>query len=1220
MNFRKLLFVTLMCIVSFALYATPLLNENFEGTQFPPTSWTTIDDTQAGTVNHWMEVTGKSAISLQKSAYCDGGSYSSNEPIKEEFLVTPQITLTDATYKLQFLWEGAAVASLQNKEYDFQVRVSEDNGTTWTTIWSFLNKKNIEDSGVTFPWPNWGVNTSIINLSAYKNKTIKVAFVHCNLIGGVGNGNCVFLDDVLVETYTPIVAPIAAGTSTYKFKDVYVGSKVYSEPMTLSNAGVDTLRITSIDGLTGTDYSVSFDASKVKLGQNQSYEYQVAYQPTLTGTPNVTMTIHTNGGDLDVQLQGTKKMIPTGYHYEGFEGNQFAPVGWTIHSDKSQVASEWEASNYALIGDKSAKADLTKLTELISPRLDLSTGAHHIEFTYFENFQPRTEGVTAPDNYFLVYMSTDGGNNWREIFSNDTLNKIKVKELDLGSPASDNCYVKFVYDLSTLNLSGGYDNLPEFSTIYIDNVILPPFFGSASTPLAATNPIPADNAVDQEIKDLKLQWDAVQFATAYKVYAGKDNTFALVDAVEVTNTEYTLPDLEYATSYVWKVVPTNATGDALNPIEWHFTTMADPTISSFPYFEGFEGATFPPLGWNDTHVEYCKWSTSSYKPFDGANSATASGNKNNVSLVLKTMPIALPSDKDMQLSFYWGNHLPVGLDKPKSPADEAEVGADTLYCEVLSDAGNWIELAHITAPSDEDQGVWKRERIELQAYKGKTIEIRWRYSVVDGFKSTGASLDNVKVEEIPTLGNIILNKSLYEFGEVNYKKSVASQGLNMTNDSQNEMTIDQVTFNTKHFASSLVNGQVLQANEKVNYIINYNALENVGANLDTMKVLFTNGLVVKLPVNGQTLAQDVLFFNFENDAFASTTPEGFSVIDVDQNATIKPVMIHYPNIGTPFAFIVMNELPEPEGADWRNIYPRSGHQQLAAIAPSEEARTAEDWIVSKKLTATTSSQFRFYAKSYGSDFDFASISIWVSTTDTDKDSFTQLASFGNKNLEHIGNNAQGSFTEYTADLSSYDGQAIFIALKHEVSGKGFVSFFDDFYYEHFVMASTGNVAPTFTMDDAYDVTVNEAMKINFAVFDADGDDLTIEGHNMPNWVSLKLSSNGGELTGTPTDEGKYVFTITATDGTLTTTHKVTLNVTDGTGVEIVKVEMDVYQNNDEIVIENAQVESIAIYNMMGACVKQVSNVNRVSVSDLNTGVYILRIKGSKSAIVKVIIQ
>ncbi|MDD3235931.1 MAG: hypothetical protein PHH43_06350 [Candidatus Cloacimonetes bacterium] len=52
--------------------------------------------------------------------------------------------------------------------------------------------------------------------------------------------------------------------------------------------------------------------------------------------------------------------------------------------------------------------------------------------------------------------------------------------------------------------------------------------------------------------------------------------------------------LDYSKTYYWRVIPRNSFGSAIGCPNWSFTTMADPSIVTFPWTETFDGASFPP--------------------------------------------------------------------------------------------------------------------------------------------------------------------------------------------------------------------------------------------------------------------------------------------------------------------------------------------------------------------------------------------------------------------------------------------------------------------------------------------------------------------------------------------------------------------------------------------------------------------------------------------------
>lgn len=63
----------------------------------------------------------------------------------------------------------------------------------------------------------------------------------------------------------------------------------------------------------------------------------------------------------------------------------------------------------------------------------------------------------------------------------------------------------------------------------------------------------------------------------------------------LTTTSYTpAAYLDYGTTYYWRVIPRNGFGPALDCPTWSFSTLADPSITAFPWTENFDGTEFPP--------------------------------------------------------------------------------------------------------------------------------------------------------------------------------------------------------------------------------------------------------------------------------------------------------------------------------------------------------------------------------------------------------------------------------------------------------------------------------------------------------------------------------------------------------------------------------------------------------------------------------------------------
>ncbi len=184
----------------------------------------------------------------------------------------------------------------------------------------------------------------------------------------------------------------------------------------------------------------------------------------------------------------------------------------------------------------------------------------------------------------------------------------------------------------------------------------PPVTGTP--PLAAQNPMPADNAINANIM-ANLSWvSGGGVVDAYYVYFGTDNPPTnIVNGSSQTADMYDPADpLTYNTTYYWQVVPYNTYGMAANCPVWQFTTMADPTISAFPYNQNFDNATVPflPLGWSqlNTNADTYTWGTIASNSSSTPNAARI---RYNATAAMDdwmiTPPIQLIADATYRISF-----------------------------------------------------------------------------------------------------------------------------------------------------------------------------------------------------------------------------------------------------------------------------------------------------------------------------------------------------------------------------------------------------------------------------------------------------------------------------------------------------------------------------------------------------------------------------------------
>ena len=1039
-----LLSAVMMMAGTSAFAQSQLLNEGFEYPTFPPEGWSVENCKLDGAVNHW-ERESHSAIAGNFSAHVTSPNYQQKEPVKEEVLITPKIKL-DGFYSLDFIWKGATGASIgaKNPEYDFQVRVREVGSSNWTTIFSFLDEQMVKNSGVAFPWPAWQGNASSINLTEWKGKEVEFAFVYCLLKAGPSTGNDLWVDEIKVNPASEVTGPVPTlNMDKYTFPTTFIGGKKYSEPFTIKNTGKDVLTVSKISGLEGTDFGHNLDCSKVSLEVGDTYSFNFTYEPTMAGSPTAKATIETNGGNVNVALSGTKKMLPEGFNYEGFESEIFPPLGW------SERGNAWYRSGVGISGDGSAACGFTDKATLRSPRLDLSgDGPYTLQFSYYEEYDGDDE-YGVPENFFEVYLSTDGGKNWEKLWLNDKFNTIEAATLDLDGKGSDNCYIMFSNTIPDFSFDDS-DYVPEFSYILLDDVVLPNYYGASGEPASSSAVNPKDGAKDVYFKNLALEWTPEQFVTNYKLYLGTSaNDFNIINGMDMgTQTQYSIARLDYSTTYYWKVVGYNGNIANSNAPVWSFTVMDEQSIRQYPYEANFDEGF--PLGWYPESQNNTKWMTTDFYPFGGTGrTALASGLEPGTMTTLETPEFVIPAEGETLASFYWGNEAPVYLsldptgnavNNTVKPSDK-----DAIFFDIYVD-NEWKNLA-LLSETGLGEKFWHRESISLTPYAGKPVAFRWRYEV---YSSTPfyASLDNFLVENLNENDcKAIFNKESWDAGNVNYDKTVKSRRpILLQNMGYNKLTVKSASFTGTQFTTDLKEGTEIEPNRSVQVYFTYAAGTNPGKVDDNLLVTFDNNQTVSLPVSGTSLASDVYLFDFEDDEHASIKPAEFTTFDMDGMPTVEPVMIYYPKRGTPFAYIVLN--CSYDCADWRNVFPVSGEQVLATFADGTHRYETNDWIISPRMEATDQSNFRFYGKCYStedSQFKQTKYEVLVSTTDNNPSSFETVVPL--TKLDWAGYDEH--WTEINVPLSQYAGKQIYVAVRHVADPDSFVSFLDDFWFEHF---------------------------------------------------------------------------------------------------------------------------------------------------------------------------
>ena len=136
--------------------------------------------------------------------------------------------------------------------------------------------------------------------------------------GCSGTGTCQVTMNApitVVASFMLKLPDILVVQTSLDFGSVVKGRSIKKD-LVIKNNGTGDLLITSLEGLSGTDFSVSVSSLTIK--PTKTYNLKITFKPTATGLRTATLRIHSNDPDtptMDVSLSGTgqKDLASQGY-------------------------------------------------------------------------------------------------------------------------------------------------------------------------------------------------------------------------------------------------------------------------------------------------------------------------------------------------------------------------------------------------------------------------------------------------------------------------------------------------------------------------------------------------------------------------------------------------------------------------------------------------------------------------------------------------------------------------------------------------------------------------------------------------------------------------------------------------------------------------------------------------------------------------------------------
>ncbi len=529
--------------------------EGFEGAAFPPYGWTVIDNNADN--DKWILSTTNPRTGLQCARI-----YTDFNTVNDDYLVTPPVALT-GNQELKF-WARAHSAS-EPDEISILLSSTTPTPEAFTTV--VLSSVAVNSTSY--------VEYSV-DLSAYSG-TVYLSFTRKD---SPADGWYLYLDDVLIRdipaTPTFMVSPISKD-----YASVVIGNSSASQTFTVSNSGGGTLTLDPATSITGSDADqfvlTDNNLYPLNLTAGQSATVSVVFTPTSSGlkTANLNFTHNATGSPSVVALSGTA--LPEGTLFESFEATTFPPAGWANPGTWSRSTLNYYEGVASAYKFTTATANLLR-TPLVA-----------INNSSTLTFYARTSTTSIYQRIQVQY--SDDGTTWTNIGTEIELpsaGAFALYTIDLSSIPAGDYYLAF----STYYATGG-----SSGSVYIDYITGP--VTASVVPDAVTLVAPADAATNVSITP-SLSWTPATTGgvpTGYKIYLD-ENPDPTTLLTTVTASPYVVATpLDYLTTYYWKVVATNATGDGEASVVRSFTTLADPTLTP-PFTQTFD--TYPPLNWTET--------------------------------------------------------------------------------------------------------------------------------------------------------------------------------------------------------------------------------------------------------------------------------------------------------------------------------------------------------------------------------------------------------------------------------------------------------------------------------------------------------------------------------------------------------------------------------------------------------------------------------------------
>lgn len=507
-------------------------------------------------------------------SYCINANPSISVVSVSSSLMSPRIFLP-SNYRISFWWLNGQLAKTAGKDTTY-FEITNNGGSTWTILDTLC--------------PSTAQNTYINvtkDISAYAGNN---TYIRWRYVKSAAGSSPTYIDDINIEPI-PSGGVIDLSTTSINFNPIYKNALTKSR-IVIRNDGSSNLMITGVN--TTAPFSCSYTGN---IAPGATDTATILFDGANVGSFNQTLTFNCNGtGSNTVQLTGEVKELVNSF-YETFDAVTVGqlPLNW----NKIRSADPFQTLHDVTVKSSSADAhsapNVVKMynnSDTISSLIMLTPGTTNFGSNTLKFWASKSWGNVNTVNLLVGVMNDPYDASSFELIQTITLaDSMELFTINFN-PSNIKPYIAFKHG-----------QVKQMQSIWIDDVEWQGVINQPPTPAAVV--FPTNDTINIE-QNITLRWTATGGnPTGYKLYFGSNNPPTnLINGVDLGDvTQYVIStELTYSTNYFWKIVPYNTFGDATNCPIWQFKVMDDPTITSYPWNEGFE-STIPgtgfnyPLGW-----------------------------------------------------------------------------------------------------------------------------------------------------------------------------------------------------------------------------------------------------------------------------------------------------------------------------------------------------------------------------------------------------------------------------------------------------------------------------------------------------------------------------------------------------------------------------------------------------------------------------------------------